>query len=92
VIPDAPLVSDHEDFQSHQEALGFNEIYDKYKEEEEVNPASVSIATIHVQLDKSAKGCLLVPVLFKDPSGALFPATVLVNTGAMANFVHKGLI
>jgi hypothetical protein len=30
--------------------------------------------------------------LFKAPGGILIPATILVNTGSMANFVNEGFI
>ncbi|PLW44186.1 hypothetical protein PCANC_13436 [Puccinia coronata f. sp. avenae] len=54
-----------------------------------------SVAAVEVpvtRVDKTANGRLLVPVSFKEPSGALFPAPVLVDTGAMANFVNEGFI
>jgi hypothetical protein len=52
----------------------------------------VPIATVHIKLEQSLGNCLLVPLLFKTPSGDLFPATVLVDTRAMANFVNEGFI
>ncbi|PLW22287.1 hypothetical protein PCASD_16997 [Puccinia coronata f. sp. avenae] len=38
------------------------------------------------------KSRLLVPASFKTPDGACIPATILVDTGAMANFVNEGFI
>ncbi|PLW39727.1 hypothetical protein PCASD_09627 [Puccinia coronata f. sp. avenae] len=85
----APKAPDHMDFQRFQEEeLGFDEVYAEYEEVEEAL-VSVPIATVHIKLDHSTAGCLLVPILFKDQDVSLFPATVLVDTGAMANFVNK---
>ncbi|PLW56751.1 hypothetical protein PCANC_01715 [Puccinia coronata f. sp. avenae] len=89
--PSAPVALEHKDFLSHQEVLGFDEVYKEY-EEAECAPVTIPISTVHIQLDRTVKGCLLVPVSFKDVNGSLFPATVLVDTGAMANFVNKGFV
>lgn len=35
---------------------------------------------------------ILVPVSFKGSGGVLAPATILVDTDAMANFLHKAFI
>jgi hypothetical protein len=87
----APVISEHEDFQSHQEDLGYDKVYKEYKEEE-CAPVTIPISTVHIQLDRTAKGRLLVPVSFKDVDGSLFPATILVDTGAMANFANGGFV
>jgi hypothetical protein len=82
---------EHLDYHQHQADLSFDEIYAEF-EETECAPISVPISTVHIKLDRLVKGRLLVPVSFKDADGALFPATVLIDTGAMANFVNKGFI
>ncbi|PLW44624.1 hypothetical protein PCASD_05160 [Puccinia coronata f. sp. avenae] len=85
------VASEHLDYHQHQADLGFDEIYTEF-EETECAPISVPISTVHIKLDCSVKGRLLVPVSFKEADGVLFPATVLIDTGAMANFVNKGFI
>jgi hypothetical protein len=92
VMPQVPSSnSNHMDFKQHQEDLGFDEIYEEYKEVD-CTPITIPISTVHVKLDCSTQGRLLVLVSFKDSKGTLFPATVLVDTGAMANFVNKGFV
>ncbi|KAA1129112.1 hypothetical protein PGTUg99_029840 [Puccinia graminis f. sp. tritici] len=54
--------------------------------------AEISVDTVHVQLDCSIKGRLLLPLAFKGPDGVLASATVLADTGAMANFVNESFI
>jgi hypothetical protein len=96
--PQAPLENlataeglNHFNYQQHLTNMGFDKIYEEF-EEHECTPISVPISTVHVKLDQLAKGRLLVPVSFKDSNGALFPATALIDTGAMANFVNEGFI
>jgi hypothetical protein len=49
----------------------------------------IPIATVHVKLDCSKKGWLLVLALFKSWDGVWATAKILVNNGAMANFVSN---
>jgi hypothetical protein len=58
-----------------------------YKDLEEAKAAIV-----HVQLDISKGGCILVPTVFKLAGGVTIPATILVNTVSMANFINEGFI
>lgn len=44
---------------------------------------------VHVQLDCSLGGWILVPVSFRGLVVVMAPATILVDTSAMANFVNK---
>ncbi|KAA1070417.1 hypothetical protein PGT21_011858 [Puccinia graminis f. sp. tritici] len=70
---------------------GFDEQYDDY-EEEDCATAEVPLATVQVRLEGSNGSRLLVPVSFKGPGGLMIPATVLVDTGAMANFVNESFV
>jgi hypothetical protein len=47
---------------------------------------------VHVRLDVFKGGRILVPVSFKLAGGVLIPATILVDTGSMANFINKGFV
>lgn len=71
--------------------VGFDEVYDDY-DESACATVDVPISTVQVRLDCSSGGRLLVPVSFKAPGGVLVPATVLIDTGAMANFVNESFI
>jgi hypothetical protein len=70
---------------------GFDEQYDDY-EEEDCATAEVPLATVQIRLEGSNGSRLLVPVSFKGPGGLMIPATVLVDTGAMANFVNESFV
>ncbi|PLW26792.1 hypothetical protein PCASD_25771 [Puccinia coronata f. sp. avenae] len=67
---------------------GYNEQYKEYNESACATVA-VPIATVHVHLDCSTKNWLLVPVSFRAPDSSMVPATILVDTGDMANFINK---
>ncbi|PLW13162.1 hypothetical protein PCANC_18628 [Puccinia coronata f. sp. avenae] len=76
-------------FESEDLHHGLDKIYKDY---EEAEAATVPVSTVQVRLDCSAGGRILFPALFKAPGGILIPATILVNTGLMANFVNEGFI
>ncbi|PLW27912.1 hypothetical protein PCANC_25391 [Puccinia coronata f. sp. avenae] len=63
-----------------------------YKDYEEAEAATVPVSTVQVQLDCSSGGRILVPASFRAAGGLLIPATILVDTGSMANFVNKGFV
>ncbi|KAA1086247.1 hypothetical protein PGTUg99_013747 [Puccinia graminis f. sp. tritici] len=71
--------------------LGYDEQYDDY-DEEECAMVDVPLATVQVRLEGSKGSRLLVPASFCGPGGVLIPATILVDTGAMANFVNESFI
>ncbi|KAA1067419.1 hypothetical protein PGT21_004710 [Puccinia graminis f. sp. tritici] len=70
---------------------GYDEHYEDY-DEEECATVEVPLATVQVRLEGSKGSRLLVPASFRGPGGALIPATILVDTGAMANFVNKSFV
>ncbi|PLW15392.1 hypothetical protein PCANC_20482 [Puccinia coronata f. sp. avenae] len=76
-------------FESEDLHHGLDEIYEDY---EEAEAATIPVSTFQVRLDCSSGGRILVPASFKAPGGVLVPATILVDTGLMANFVNKGFI
>jgi hypothetical protein len=76
-------------FKSEYLKQGLDKVYKTY---EEAKAATVPVSTVQVRLDCSLGGRILVPALFKAPGGILIPATILVDTGSMANFVNKGFI
>ncbi|KAA1085761.1 hypothetical protein PGT21_018600 [Puccinia graminis f. sp. tritici] len=71
--------------------MGFDEHYEDY-EEEDCATVEVPLATVQVRLEGSNGSRLLVPVSFRGPGGSLIPATILVDTGAMANFVNESFV
>jgi hypothetical protein len=70
---------------------GYNKQYEEY-DESACATVAVPIATVHVHLDCSTKNRLLVPVSFCAPNGSMVPATILVDTGNMVNFINKGFV
>ncbi|KAA1079355.1 hypothetical protein PGT21_009054 [Puccinia graminis f. sp. tritici] len=72
-------------------SMGFDEHYEDY-EEEDCATVEVPLATVQVRLEGSNGNRLLVPVSFRGPGGSLIPATILVDTGAMANFVNESFV
>jgi hypothetical protein len=76
-------------FESEDLHHGLDEIYKDY---EEAKAATVPVSTVQVRLDCSAGGRILFPASFKAPGGILIPATILFDTGLMANFVNEGFI
>ncbi|KAI7967522.1 hypothetical protein MJO29_000799 [Puccinia striiformis f. sp. tritici] len=64
--------------------LGFDEIYDDLSE--------AQLATVQVRLDTSRSGRIIVPVSFQVSPSKSVVASVLVDTGAMANFINKKFI
>ncbi|PLW53245.1 hypothetical protein PCANC_07506 [Puccinia coronata f. sp. avenae] len=82
VDPKAPILGNHQGFDKIYEE--FNSILCTIKE--------VPIATVHVRLDCTKKGCLLVPASFKGPEGVWAGANILVDTGAMANFISDEFV
>ncbi|PLW50811.1 hypothetical protein PCANC_14322 [Puccinia coronata f. sp. avenae] len=75
--------------------LGHGQGYDEeYEDLDDTACAAVEIpiATVHVRLDCSKKGCLLVPATFKSSTGSWVSANVLVDTGAMANFISEEFV
>ncbi|KAA1113413.1 hypothetical protein PGT21_030971 [Puccinia graminis f. sp. tritici] len=71
--------------------LGYDEHYEDY-DEEDCATVDVPLATVQVRLEGSKGSRLLVPASFRGPGGVLIPATILVDTGAMANFVNESFI
>jgi hypothetical protein len=63
-----------------------------YKDLEEAKAAIVPVSTVHVRLDVSKGGRILVTTMFKLAGGVMIPATILVNTSSMANFINKGFV
>ncbi|KAA1090666.1 hypothetical protein PGT21_009749 [Puccinia graminis f. sp. tritici] len=76
---------------SQATSMGFDEHYEDY-DEVDCATEEVPLATVQVRLDGSNGNRLLVPVSFKGPGGSMIPATVLVDTGAMANFVNESFV
>ncbi|KAA1078166.1 hypothetical protein PGT21_029862 [Puccinia graminis f. sp. tritici] len=70
---------------------GYDEHYEDY-DEEECATVDIPLATVQVRLEGSKGSCLLVPASFRGPGGTLIPATILVDTGAMANFVNESFV
>jgi hypothetical protein len=70
---------------------GFDEVYKDFIEAS-CAAVDVPISTVHVCLDCSKKGRLLVPASFKNPEGSWVTANILVNTGAMANFISEDFV
>jgi len=81
--------SDEPSPSSPPEIHGFDELYDDY---DETDCSTVSVSSVHVRLDCSAGGRIVVPATFKAPNGVLISATILVDTGSMANFVNEGFV
>ncbi|PLW40852.1 hypothetical protein PCANC_11024 [Puccinia coronata f. sp. avenae] len=65
--------------------------YDDYKEPSCL-AVNVLVNTVHVRLDCSKGGRLMVPASFKGPNGVMVAANILMDTRAMANFVSKEFI
>ncbi|KAI7950664.1 hypothetical protein MJO29_009338 [Puccinia striiformis f. sp. tritici] len=89
-----PHVQPGSTMDEHLQSAGFDELYEDYGEEED-RTASIpekSISTVEIRLDNSQGGRLLVPLAFRAPGGTLVPATVLIDTGAMANFVNERFV
>ncbi|PLW34431.1 hypothetical protein PCANC_20206 [Puccinia coronata f. sp. avenae] len=63
-----------------------------YEDLEEAEAAVVPVSTVHVRLDISKGGCILVPTVFRLAGGVTIPATILVDTGLMANFINEGFV
>ncbi|KAA1067789.1 hypothetical protein PGT21_017010 [Puccinia graminis f. sp. tritici] len=72
-------------------AMGFNEHYEDY-DGESCATVEVPLATVHVRLEGSNGNRLLVLVSFRGPGGSWIPATILVDTGAMSNFVNESFV
>ncbi|PLW31649.1 hypothetical protein PCANC_20360 [Puccinia coronata f. sp. avenae] len=67
--------------------------HDKFYEDlEEGKVAIVPVLTVHVRLNVSKGGRILVPKMFKLAGGVMILATIPVNTRSMANFINKGLV
>ncbi|OAV85596.1 hypothetical protein PTTG_30405 [Puccinia triticina 1-1 BBBD Race 1] len=62
--------------------------YDEPKDESEAIP----VATVQVRLDLSKAGRILIPVSFRTSSTSSVIASVLVDTGSMANFISDWFI
>ncbi|PLW27485.1 hypothetical protein PCASD_23089 [Puccinia coronata f. sp. avenae] len=71
-------------------SLGFEEIHEY--DELDCAIVDVPIATVHVRLDHSTNNRFLVPASLKSADGSLTPATILVDTGAMANFINSEFV
>ncbi|KAA1077836.1 hypothetical protein PGT21_021690 [Puccinia graminis f. sp. tritici] len=70
---------------------GYDEHYEDY-DEGDCTTVDIPLATVQVRLEGSKGSQLLVPASFRGPGGALIPATILVDTGAMANFVNEHFV
>ncbi|KAH9459172.1 hypothetical protein Pst134EA_033023 [Puccinia striiformis f. sp. tritici] len=64
--------------------FGYDGVYDDICE--------ADLATVEVQLDTSRAGRIMIPVSFQVSPSKSVVASVLVDTGAMANFVSKRFI
>jgi hypothetical protein len=53
---------------------------------------NVPVNTVHVRMDCSKGGQLIVLVSFKTGEGALVTANILVDTGVMANFISEDFV
>ena len=73
------------------QVLGNYQGFEKFYEEFDAIK-DIPVATVHVRLDCSKKGCLLVSALFKRMEGVWEAANILVNMGAMANFIRKEFV
>jgi hypothetical protein len=82
VNPDAPVLGNYQ---------GFNEVYEEYLEMA-CAAVEVPIATVHVRLDFSKKGRLLVLASLKASDGSWVTTNILVDTGAMANFISEKFV
>lgn len=71
-------------------STGFDEFYEDY-EDSACATVEVPVSTFQIRLDCSVGSCLLVPVSFK-LAGQLIPATILVDTGVMANFINEQFV
>jgi hypothetical protein len=70
---------------------GFDKVYNDFVKTS-CAAVEVPIATVHVWLNCLKKGRLLVPASFQTPEGSWATANVLVDTGAMANFISKEFV
>ncbi|KAH9463244.1 hypothetical protein Pst134EA_015328 [Puccinia striiformis f. sp. tritici] len=84
VNPQAPIVSPSPPVQSGAPVYGFDEVYDDVSE--------AHLATVEVSLDTSRTGRIVVPVSFQVSPSKSVVASVLVDTGAMANFINQKFI
>ncbi|KAA1084441.1 hypothetical protein PGT21_027987 [Puccinia graminis f. sp. tritici] len=64
--------------------LGFKEPQEDIEE--------VGVSTIHVRLDCSKAGRMLIPVAFDSPTNGTVIASVLIDTGSMANFISDRFV
>ncbi|KAA1102733.1 hypothetical protein PGTUg99_034720 [Puccinia graminis f. sp. tritici] len=64
--------------------LGFEDFQEEVEE--------VGVSTIHVCLDCSKAGRMLIPVAFSSPTKGLVIASVLIDTGSMANFISDKFV
>jgi hypothetical protein len=99
-----PLLTYHptEEFQQESDLLAEAELvmgdyrnYDKvYNNYKELSGLTVNflVNTVHFRLDCSKGGQLIVLVSFKTGDSSLFTANILVDTGAMANFISKDFV
>ncbi|KAA1101484.1 hypothetical protein PGT21_022218 [Puccinia graminis f. sp. tritici] len=79
-----PFVAEPDVSELDRSAFAFQELL------EEVEEAGVS--TIQVQLDCSKAGRMLIPVSFKTSSAQSTIASVLIDTGSMANFISDRFV
>ncbi|KAA1077564.1 hypothetical protein PGT21_011967 [Puccinia graminis f. sp. tritici] len=52
----------------------------------------VGVSTIHVRLDCSKAGRMLIPVAFSSPTKGSVIVSVLIDTGFMANFISNKFV
>jgi hypothetical protein len=69
----------------------YNEEYNNY-DEPVCSAINVAINIVQVRLDCSKSGHLIVPAWFKASNGNEVPANILVDMGAMANFVSEEFV
>ncbi|KAH9457389.1 hypothetical protein Pst134EA_021267 [Puccinia striiformis f. sp. tritici] len=84
VVPTVPTVPSPPVPTPNPSIQGFDEVYDEFIESH--------LATVAVRLDTSRTGRIMVPVSFQVSPSRSVVASVLVDTGAMANFVNKKFI
>ena len=81
--PSFPSLFDVDDLHGHNKF---------YKDLEEAKAAVVPVSTLHVCLDVLKGGRIVVPTIFKLAGGVMIPATILVDTVLMANFINDGFV
>ncbi|KAA1063792.1 hypothetical protein PGT21_050060 [Puccinia graminis f. sp. tritici] len=85
-LSEIPLRTDQveDSAEAFSSQLGFEEASEEIEE--------VGVSTIHVRLDCSKAGRMLIPVAFSSPKNGSVIASVLIDTGSMANFISDKFV